>query len=418
MSHIFKGEAAWVIAGQALTALGGLVCIKLMTEQLSPETYGKFALILTMCMLITQVLLGGVNAAASRLYSVAAESLQTKQFLVMVFRNTVRMLSAGGALAICWGAFIVFIDGMSASLPIALAFIYASISGINSINNGVLNSARKRKTASIHQAGDVWLRVVLLAIFFSVSLDSLPAVLLAYTISTVVIALSQGWFMNTLTEQSSVSKLHDRDWGREIFHFARPYVPWTFVVWLQQASDRWALEYFSDTHAVGAYAVIFQLGYSSLFMLFTIGIRFIQPIVYELSKVEGGRVEGRHGDKYNHRLIVVGSVIGVIFFIISWMLHPYLFTFLVGAEYRHYSHYLPWMVLSAALFGTSEVLLLKMQSYMRVGRLSIVKVTLGFFGVAFNFIGAAVAGLTGVVVAFVVFNVVNLIVMAISSREK
>jgi len=153
-------------------------------------------------------------------------------------------------------------------------------------------------------------------------------------------------------------------------------------------------------------------------MFFTIGIRFIQPIVYELSKVEGGRVEGRLGDKYNHGLIMVGAVIGLVFFIISWMLHPYLFTVLVGAEYRQYSHYLPWMVLSAALFGTSEVLLLKMQSYMRVGRLSIVKVTMGFFGVGFNFIGAAVAGLTGVVAAFIVFNVVNLIVMAITSREK
>jgi O-antigen/teichoic acid export membrane protein len=418
MSPILKREAVWVIAGQVLTAIGGLVCIKLMTKQLRPETYGEFTLILTICLLITQVLLGGVNAAANRFFSVAAESLQIRPFFIALFRSCLRILGAGGLIAFCGVAIVGLQSGVPNSLPLVLAFLYAVTSGISSIINSVLNSARERKIASIHQAGDVWLRVALLAILLSIFSDNLPAVLLAYTTSTMVIAVSQGWFTYTLTERSIVSNHPDREWQREIFQFARPYIPWTLVIWLQQSSDRWALEHFSDTHAVGAYAVVFQLGYSSLFMLFTIGIRFIQPIVYEMSKLEGGQVQGRQADSYNHRLMGVGAVIGMIFFIISWLLHPYLFAVLVGAEYRQYSHYLPWMVLSAALFGMSEVLALKMQNYMRVRRLSIVKITLGFAGVGFNFIGAALSGLAGVVAAFVAFNIVNLMVMAIASREK
>lgn len=409
-------EAAWVMAGQALASLGGLACIRVMTDQLPPETYGKLALLLTFCTLVTQVLLGGTNAAGGRFYAIAAECGQVRNFASALLAVSVRLTAIGGLIAILGVTVFGVFLGLPSATSLAVAFTYAVVSGLGAIVNSVLNAARLRGLSAIHQAADAWLRVGLLAVLFHALSQSPLAALFAYALAALIVTLSQTLLARARMRRESSPAPADRDWRREIVDFSLPYVPWTLVIWLQQCSDRWALGYFATTHEVGAYAVIFQLGYSSLIMLFSIGMRFIQPIVYQAASQSSASGSPRGVKDYNLRLIAGGLSVGAICFILASMLHVEVFTLLVGADYRQYSPYLPWMVLCAALFGASEVLLLKMQSDLRVRRLSQVKVGLGVAGIAFNLLGAAAGGLNGIVVALVVFNVVNLIVMAAAAR--
>jgi O-antigen/teichoic acid export membrane protein len=204
-------------------------------------------------------------------------------------------------------------------------------------------------------------------------------------------------------------------WEHKIIKYAIPYIPWTFLIWFQQVSDRWALDFYIGPQAVGIYAVTFQLGFSSILMLFSVAIRFIQPIIYQQASIKNPIGKSKAVDIYNHSLLAVGSLIGSMIFIISMIFHKQFFSILVAYEYQEYSYLLPWMVVSAVLFGISEILLLKMQSDMRTVKLSTVKCFLGLLGIILSVLGAAYGGLEGVTLALVLFCIVNLLIMAISS---
>lgn len=414
-----RTEAVWTVSGQVLTALGGLVSIRLTTELLQPTTYGELALLLTVCAFVTQVVLGGVNAAASRYYAIAVDLGQTENYLHVLMKSTAAFIGGGVVLTALLAFTGWVIQATVDALVWALALFFALISGVNSVINGVINSARLRAVSAIHQAGEVWLRIPLLAFLIYVYPDSALGVLIVYVVATSTIALSQWRFLMVLASRMPATLLPSEQWGKRLANYALPYVPWTFIIWIQQVSDRWALEYFVGTYEVGVYAVLFQLGFSSLSMLFMVGVRFIQPIVYQHANVKSIRGESRRlGDKYGLQVILLGACIGSALFLVTFFFHQPIFSLFVGAEYRQFSHYLPWLILSSTLFGTSEMLLLKMQTDMKVQRLSAVKILLGFIGIVFSVAGAAVGGIDGVIFAMVIFNIVNLSIMAFAAHAR
>ena len=408
-------EFAWVASGQILSAVGSLIVIRLTTESLRPDIYGEMALLLTVSALVTQVLLGGVNAATSRHFAIALELGQTANYLNIITKYADRIVIAGVLLVATIALGNSLIRVSPNSLVWIICFVFALISGVNSIINGVINTARKRIVSAIHQVCEIWLRIPLLFTLLFLCPNSTLGVLLAFLVTSIIIALSQRRFLLVLAKSTLGCQTSVEPWEKKIIKYALPYIPWTFLVWVQQASDRWALEYFSGHQAVGIYAVIFQIGFSSLSMLFTIGIRFVQPIVYQHASTRKSKGLGDAAEIYNYRLIMISVFIAVVLFLITTAFHHTIFSLLVNTKYREFSYLLPWMVASSGLFGISEILSLKMQSDMHVRRLSAVKSVLGLIGVLFSVLGAAYGGLDGVVLALVLFNIMSLVAMAVSA---
>ena len=65
---VFLGEGAWIVVGKIASAFGMLVTIKILTNSLTLEDYGRLALGLTLCNLITQLIMGALGQAAGRSY--------------------------------------------------------------------------------------------------------------------------------------------------------------------------------------------------------------------------------------------------------------------------------------------------------------------------------------------------------------
>src|SRR2546430_11136457 len=74
-------EFFWVGAGQVAAIIGGLAGIRLLTQSLSPASYGELALGMTAAALTQQVVLGPAAGAILRFFAPATEAKQLGDYL-------------------------------------------------------------------------------------------------------------------------------------------------------------------------------------------------------------------------------------------------------------------------------------------------------------------------------------------------
>jgi SAM-dependent methyltransferase len=93
----------------------------------------------------------------------------------------------------------------------------------------------------------------------------------------------------------------------------------------------------------------------------------------------------------------------------AWILHAWLFTWLVGVEFRSASHLLPWVVLAGGLFSASQMLSLNNFVDLDSHSLLIPKIVTAVVGAGCNFAGARNFGSIGVVAGLLGFSLIYLV---------
>ena len=171
-----------------------LVLVRMLTEYLDPIQYGQLALGLTVAGLVNQVVMGGITNGIVRFYSIASEKHDLQGYL----RDSWRLLGfatlAVGAIGLLL-MFVLFSLGYSRWVGLVVAVLFFSVvSAFNSSLSGIQNAARQRAIMAIHGGFDVWLKI-LLAIGVMLWLGkSSTAVVIGYTVSSMLITVSQFFF--------------------------------------------------------------------------------------------------------------------------------------------------------------------------------------------------------------------------------
>lgn len=132
----------------------------------------------------------------------------------------------------------------------------------------------------------------------------------------------------------------------QIWAYSLPFVTFGGFTWAQQISDRWALQAFASTSEVGQYAVLFQLGYTPIALITGMAMSFLAPILYQRSGDASDHGRNTNVHRISWRVARLSIIVTLLGFAITFVLHEWLFGVLVAAEYRHSSHFLPWVVLA------------------------------------------------------------------------
>jgi O-antigen/teichoic acid export membrane protein len=410
-------EALWVLGAQLATAIGSLALIRVSTEILDPATYGQLAILLTITFLISQVAIGGVNVGVCRYYTIADEAADLKGYLQVVYRyivgvNTTLLIVT--LVIIATAEIIADSDVATVTLAVALGVLTSS----NSVLSGLFNSARDRKLAAFGSTGEVLARILLISVVANISDVSIFTILWCYIGASLLVLLIQCKSLIKFIKKANDSVNTNYYWDNQIARFALPFVPWNFAIWFQQSTDRWALSYFVDLKTVGVYSVLFQIGYSSLTMFFSVGLRLIQPLLYRKADKSIDEKYSKEAHDLTAQMVISATFLGCCALIVTAIFHQEVFIAIVASEYRAYSHYLPWVTLAAMLHGISEIYLIKMQAQLMARRLSIVKSSLGIFGIIISAVGAKLAGLDGVIAGMILFGLASAIAMRYFSNEK
>lgn len=351
-------EGSWILAGQATGVVGSLVLVRVLTEYLRPEEYGRLALGLTIATLVNQVATGGVSAGIGRFYSIAAEKGDLKGYLYASCRLMGYATLGIGFLAIMLMS-VLCIAGESQWLGLTVVVLaFSLLTGYNSALNGIQNAARQRAIAALHGGMNAWLKIGLAVGAILWLGTSSTAVVIGYSVSALLVTGSQLFFLRHLLRRQDSTTHTDRNenWARQMWLFSWPMMVSGLFNWGYYASQRWALELFVSSADVGKFYALTQIAYTPIALAGSLFLSFITPILYL-----------RVGDPKNHdRIIYVRSLafkiaglgIGATLLMVSvtTIAHETIFRLLVAKQYQEYSAFMPIVVIAAGLLQSSIAL--------------------------------------------------------------
>jgi O-antigen/teichoic acid export membrane protein len=410
-------EGSWIVIGQIAAVAGALVLVRVLTEYLAPAQYGQLALGLTVAGLVNQVVMGGICAGIGRFYSIATE----KQDLGGYLHATRNLLAYATLVVVALGLMLMvslYWLGYSQWIGLAAAaLVFSVLSGYNGTLSGIQNAARQRAIVAFHGGLDAWLKI-LLAVGVVLWLGATStAVVIGYVCSSLLITVSQLIFLRRTIPQQHTPIQNRQQWMPQIWTYSLRFCTFGVFTWMQQVSDRWALQAFASTADVGQYAVLFQLGFVPIALITGMGISFLGPILFQRAGDATDHVRNTNVHRLSWRMSHLSLIVTLLGFAITFALHERLFGLLVAAEYRGSSHLLPWVVLAGGMFAAGQMLALKLESEMKLSAMTTAKIVTALIGVLLNVIGAALAGMQGVVGAMAAFSGIYFVWMAVLARR-
>jgi O-antigen/teichoic acid export membrane protein len=413
-------EGGWIVAGQVASILGMLMLIKVLTERLDPVGYGQLALGLTTLGLVNQIVMGGVVNGISRYYSIAMEDGDIENYKRSSFRLLLIATGVVLVLAVLLGGLLKLLSLDHWISLVAAATVASILSGYNGALNGVQGAARKRSTVAIHSALDAWLKIAFALLAMEWLGKSGSSVVIGFAVSALVVTVSQLLCLRNLQPEASnpPERARIEKWTQSIWTFSWPYSVWGMFAWIQQVSDRWAIEALSNSGDVGKYVVVFQLGYAPMGTLAGLIVALISPILYQRS---GGAADAERNDfvhRISWRITQACLFMTFISYLVACALHTFIFEWIVAPGFRNVSNLLPWLVLAGGLFASGQVLGIKLASELRPRSQMNMKIVTAITGGIANIIGAWKFGVEGVVGAVLLYSMFSFLWMARIASSK
>ncbi len=415
-------EFLWVSLGQGLAACGAVVGVRWLTHVLPPDIYGELALGITAATLVQQLAFGPLAASLLRFFAPAREAKEASALLRALGTINLQISVLIATLALLCTAGL-WLSGQARWIGLLLAaFLFSLLAGYGVVLDSTQNAARQRVVVAFHDGCSQWLRfLAALGLVWWWGVSSRVA-MLGFALGAGVVLASQFWFFQRKvmepinTEEAPMPEAASR-WARQARLYAWPFALWGIFYWAQTASDRWALQSFASTNAVGFYAVLYQLGYAPVNMLSGLLVQLISPVLF--SRAGSGHDVARLNSsrRLNDRLLLATMGFAAALFLTTYLLHAQIFSVLVAPQYRVVSPLLPWMVLSGGLFAAGQVAALALLSGTATQHLLIPKIVTALLGIVLNIGGAYWLGVRGVVYAGLTFAVVYFLWVLILSRQ-
>lgn len=395
-------EATWVFAGQLLSFAGTLVGVRILTEYLSPSAYGALGLSLTIVALFTEVVIGGLVGAFARFYSIAASAGDIKGYV----RGLQNLLFGAASVAavlllVAFPLLLAGFEGLSWQNGLVVA-LFAVLFGSNAAINAAFNGARRRRLVALNSVVDAWLKIALAVIAIHAFGPDATAVLIAYAISLILVMLHQVYRLKRLAPECQT--INGRNWSKEMFLFAWPASVWGIFTWAQLVADRWALQTFYSAAEVGFYSVVLQLGYFPMTLLMGMLGTFLTPIFFQKTSDQQAHID-KSQDIVWRRIFFWGIGFSLFSAFIAWLVKGLVFDLLTAQEFRQMAKYLPLMVLAGGIYGTASLLQVRLMSHMKMVYLAKILIASSLLGVAFTVALAASLGISGVVIAKLLFSI-------------
>jgi O-antigen/teichoic acid export membrane protein len=412
----YLSEGVWLILGQVASVIGSLTLVRVLTENIEPSEYGVLSLALSVPVVVSQVVMSGINPGIARFYSVASEQNNLGGYLAAVRRLMVVAMAIiffGGA-ALVLGMHCL---GYTESIGLCFAALLLSlIGGYNGSISAIQNAARQRSIVAFHSGLESWLKILFtLSIALIFVLDS-TSIIAGYICASLAITVSQILFLRrTIPPGLPAITIHPT-WSSQMTTYSLPFVAWGIFSCFQQISDRWSLEAFSTAEDVGHYALLFQLGYSPIILMLNVAGNFLGPILFQRSgdATSFARNEQTHTAAWRLSHLALGLTI--VCFAITMLFHGPILSIFAAEEYRGTSFLLPWFILAGGIYSASQMLALKLMSEMKSRTMLWSKITTSVVAIALNIAGAYFGGVHGLVLSLVCFAAMSYLWMAILCR--
>ncbi len=422
-------EMIWVGLGQGIALLGSFAGVKLLTTLLTPENYGLLSLGLTIATLATQMLMGPLANGAVRFFAASREVEQDSAFLQEVFL----LLHKTGFLLLLLAMILFFIffyvkeSSLWAKL-ISAAVIYSIASGYNNILLGLQNAARQRIKVALLQGTEVWLRFGFAIVLLMLLAKEAHLALWGYCFGLFPVLILQLIFfrkiapLNVLFPFSKRKNLVDREktykkinnesinkiWQKKIIEYSLPFAFMGIFTSVHLISDRWFLEFFTDTDTVGLYSALFQVGFYPIIIATSLVVQLISPVLFQRAGDGSNSLRMIIVFRANNILILFSISLTVFIFFVFYFFANNIFSLLVDSKYHSVANMLPWLSIASGLFATGQIASMSLGSMEKSNSLLAPKIGMSVLGIMLNIIGAKFWGISGIILAYTVYSGLHL----------
>jgi O-antigen/teichoic acid export membrane protein len=349
--NILLTEGAWIIAAQISGVIGVLIGTRLLTEVVTPTTFGTVNLVVGLAALFSSFFCQPLLQAVLRFYP----EMQSKN-CISEFRIHITESLYKGALGL---VLLILVCGALASAYIAEAFLVAVLMSalviveVAKTNEAAwLNAARRQRVYATLGMLDAWLRPMVAVAFVFLVNDSVASILAGYIAASVLIV---GWLWIFVEREGTHTTSNPGGppmWSpMEIRRFARPLIPISLIAWISSQSDRYFIAALIGMDKAGIYAATYGLVSRPFLVLGTSVEQTLRPLYYTaVSRSEGLTAERA----FRFWLFVTGSLCAVTLIVIVTFAGEIAGLFL-GKEFRGGTELMPWIATGYALLATSYV---------------------------------------------------------------
>lgn len=409
-------EAFFTIGGRIVSVFIVIAATKFLTTFLSEAAYGQLALYSITATLPSTFFFGPLGQGIMRLFPVAKEKNELApfhhQYLRLYRRGAGFILGAGVVAAfICW-----FSGETKWAIASLLIAVYNVFNALNYFQYGLQNAARKRILALGLETGDRVLQQSLaIGLLLWVSGDPLM-VISGYLLAALVFSLvNHHYYQKSFPEIASPPAFEPKGrYSNDILQYSWPFIVFGIFFWFQNASDRWGLELLRSTESVGQYAVLNQIGFQSLTLIFgSIGY-FLIPILFNKAGGLQNSQRVEEANQANNLFLWFNALLTFFLFVLFWFFGEEVVRLLSDEKYVEVvAPLLPFMVLAGGLFNFGQNYSNRFMLSMQTNLLLTPKILAAVVGCALNIAAAIFYGLPGLAAALILTQAIYVISLVI-----
>jgi O-antigen/teichoic acid export membrane protein len=399
----------FVAAGQALAAVGAVAGIRLLTEVLSPETFGTVTLALGIAALAINVGCTPLTQAGLHFFPEFAKrnSLATLRGALWQALGTAGLWT--GVAIIAGGAGWILSGGVPAVL-VAIVAALVGVDALRSLELTFLNAQQRHRRYAAWSVAEAWVRPLAAVLAGLLVGYDAPTVLAAYGVASAALFFV---FRDVLSPKPLPSdRGESADLAERIRRYALPLVPLGIVGWVNGLGDRYIIGSLLTVSDAGVYAASYGL-VSRPFLMLGQSIELTIRPVYQAAVTAGDSQRATRLLRTWFTMVLGAGTTGVV---LTAILQQWLAGLLLGPAFRAGARLMPWIAAGYALLILAHVFERVCFAHGRTRLVLLVQVSAAVAGVTATLVGTLGWGLDGAARAVPACFLVHLAVAAAAAR--
>jgi O-antigen/teichoic acid export membrane protein len=397
-------EAGWVIGGQAATALGTVVGVRVLTQFLNPAVYGTVSLVLGISTLAISLVAAPLTQAAIHFYPrVVAEG--SVRDLLEALQRCFRTMAPWVVVTMVVGG-LVYITQSYGSPVLVMCLVGLVVCDCwRAANLSLLNAARRQGRFGLWMAADAWARPLAATAAVVYVGQTAVAVLASYlVVSVCLLAVFSYRLWPRASSRDSGFAGRARSLDSQMWAYALPLMPLGIVGWASSLGDRYVIGGVLSVADAGMYAAVYGLASSPFMIVVGTAEQALRPI-YQTAVSQADYARARKILTLWITGVAVICALGVLAFVFG---HKLFAAIAVGKTYRHASGLMPWIALGYAIRAVSYVFERVCYAYGQTRRVLVIQVCAACATVIVTPVGVLALGLRGAAMAVPVYFSVQL----------
>jgi O-antigen/teichoic acid export membrane protein len=276
------GDAWWALFGQFGSALALLAGTRMLTEWVTPDMYGKVALLNGFVALGVSLFSYPFIGAGMRIVSECKNALERADLYTVVASLTVCSTAMAITFLMLGGAAYGYFTDSDIRL-FALASLLLAVTVRRELGIQLLIGERKQRGASFWQTSDSILRPVLALVLVWYFGGKAEWVLSGYILASLFANTLWGFVqrLQTAKPEPQTQTGKGRDFRSEVWLYALPLIPMEVIFWLNGLGDRYVIGYFMTAADVGLYAATYTIINEAFNRSAMVLLRTFQPAYFQ-----------------------------------------------------------------------------------------------------------------------------------------